>query len=337
MLGDQPQHLTPYVVAVDAVDVETVEHPRGGWHAGSFVARRPPAAIDHGCGERLSEVVAHGTEHHGGQARPVEVGVPLPRFVDHHQRVDPHVALGMPLGILRAVVERHHLRQHLLDHAEVARQGESERRSLRHQQQLLDFAPEPFSGEVVERDGAADGARLVIQHAREACGELHGAQHPQAVVGEGARIDHAQPVGVEVGAAAERIEVLVGERIPADRVDREVAAPGGVLERHGRVALDRETGVSAPVLRLAAGQGHVDRAELVDGEGAAHRLHASEGAEQGRQVVLRHAEDLEVEVFRGPPAQPVAHVAAHHHRPAATRTRHARHGHGQIQRIGGWW
>ena len=240
----------------------------------------------------------------------------------------------MPLGILRAVVERHHLRQHLLDHAEVARHGEAERRPFRHEEQLLDLAPQPLGRQVVERDGAAEGARLVIQRACETGGELHRAQHAQAVVGERAWVDHAQPARLEVGTATEGIEILVGERIPPDRVHREIPAARGVLEGHGRVARHRETGVAAAVLRLAAGQGHVDRAELVDGEGAADRLDASERAEHRRQVVLRHAEDLEIEVLRGPPPQLVAHVAADHHGPAAARARHPRHGQGEIERLG---
>ena len=44
------------------------------------------------------------------------------------------------------------------------------------------------------------------------------------------RIDDAQDAALEIAAAVERIEVVVGQRIPGDRVDREVAPPRGLLD-----------------------------------------------------------------------------------------------------------
>ena len=37
-----------------------------------------------------------------------------------------------------------------------------------------------------------------------------------------------------IAAAVERVEVFVRQRIPEDRVDREVASPGRVLDGHRR-------------------------------------------------------------------------------------------------------
>ena len=85
-------------------------------------------------------------------AARAEIGVPPPRLVDHHERVRPDVAFGMPLRILRAVVERDHLGQQLFDHAQLARQREADRRALGHQQQLLELAPDSLRRQVVERD-----------------------------------------------------------------------------------------------------------------------------------------------------------------------------------------
>ena len=58
----------------------------------------------------------------------------------------------------------------------------------------------------------------------------------------------------EIGAPVERIHVLAGERIPRDRVDREVAAPCGLAHRHRGIALDGETlcGRARPSTRVAA-------------------------------------------------------------------------------------
>ena len=59
----------------------------------------------------LAQIVAHRAEHDRDLLRVVEVVDPLPRFVDDEQRVDPDVALGVPLGLLRAADERVELRE----------------------------------------------------------------------------------------------------------------------------------------------------------------------------------------------------------------------------------
>jgi hypothetical protein len=116
--------------------------------------------------------VAHGAEHYRGEPRAIEVGVPAPGLVDDHERVRPHVALGVPFGVLRAVVERHHLGQQLLDHTERAREREADRGPFGNEQELLELAPEALGRQVVERDGAADGRRFVVERRLETRGEL---------------------------------------------------------------------------------------------------------------------------------------------------------------------
>lgn len=74
--------------------------------------------------------------------------------------------------------------------------------------------------------------------------------------------------------------------------------------------------MTAALLRLAAGQGHIDRAELVDREGLANGLDATERLQQRVQPGLLEPEDLDVEVLGGMPAQTVAHKASHGERPA---------------------
>ena len=102
---------------------------------------------------------------------------------------------------------------------------------------------------------------------------------------------------LEIVPAVKRIEIFVGERIPADRVDREVAPPRRLLERHRRIAFDGEALVSAAGLRFAARQRHVDVAELVDRKRLADRLDAAQRLQQREQRVLRDAEDLDVEIL----------------------------------------
>ena len=165
-------------------------------------------------------------------------------------------------------------------------------------------------GQVVERDAAADLQRVGRGRQLEAGDELHRAQHAQAVVAERGRVDHAQHARVEVRASAARIEVLVGERIPRDRVDREVAAARRLVERHARVALDEEAAVAAADLRLAAGQRDVDVARLVDREALADGLDRAEPLEQGAKRRGRHAEHLEVDVLGRVAEQAVAHPPA---------------------------
>ena len=240
VLGDDAEDLAPHVDAVHRLHVEAVEEARGRRDAGSLVAGRAPSAVDHCGGRRLAEVMTYRAEHHRRQPRPIEVAVPASRLVDDHQRVRPHVALGMPLGILRAVVQRHHLGQDPFDDAEIAGEREPDRRPLGGEQQLLDLAPQPLGREVVERDGPADGPGLVVECALEAGGELQRPQDSQAVVGEGPRIDDAQPARGQIVAAAARVEVLAAEWVPGDRVDREVAPARGVFEASSPDRLRRE-------------------------------------------------------------------------------------------------
>ena len=95
-------------------------------------------------------------------------------------------------------------------------------------------------------------------------------------------IDDAQDRALEIGAAADRVQVLAGQRIPGDRVDREVAPTRGLVERHPRIAFDDESLVAAAALRLAARQGDVDAAQLEHGKGLADRLDPPELRQDGQ-------------------------------------------------------
>jgi hypothetical protein len=117
--------------------------------------------------------------------------------------------------------------QHGVDHAEVERQREADRRPLGLQQQLFELAPDPLRWQIVERDAVAQRGGVIVQREFEARGKLHGAQHPKAVVAEGVEIDGPQDAASDVFAAVEGILVGVGQRIPENRVHGEVTAAGG--------------------------------------------------------------------------------------------------------------
>ncbi len=208
-----PSTCAANVVAVERVDVQAIEE-RSGWrHALRFVVDRPDPAVAEGGRGRLAQVVAHGAEHDRELLRSRQIVDARARLVDHLQGVHPHVAFGMPLRLLRTADQRVQFRQQTFDDAEVECEGEADGR-LRCEQQLLELAPDALGRQVVERNGAADGACLLVERQLEASRELHGTQHAQAVVGEGARIDDAQQAALEIGAPVERIDVVA---VSADR------------------------------------------------------------------------------------------------------------------------
>ena len=165
---------------------------------------------------------------------------------------------------------------------------QADRRPPGLQQQLLDLAPDPFGRQIVERNRAAQRARLRLELALEARRELHARAARAGCRRRTSRGSTARRIRrVEVGAAVERIEVLAGQRIAGDRVDREVAAPRRLFDRHGRIALDVEAAVAAAGLRLAARQRDVDAADLVDGEALADGVDAPNRASSVAQAHRR--------------------------------------------------
>ncbi len=241
----------------------------------------------------------------------------------------------MPLGLLRAADERLHLGQDPPGHAELVRKGEADRRPLRPQQQLLHLAPDALGRQVVERDAAAHGGGAFVHRQFEARGELQGAEHAERVVGEGRRVDQAQAPVRQVVASAHRVLVDVGQRIPGDGVDGEIAPPRGLGHRHRRIAGDGESPVSRSALRFAARQCDVDAADLVDRERLADDLDAAQLPEQRPQLGFRNAEDLDVEVLGRQAEQPVADEASDEQRASAALLHEPRDGDGRRQGIDG--
>ncbi len=132
----------------------------------------------------LPDVVHDRPEHDRDLLRPLEAVDARARLVDHHQRVHPHVALRMPLRLLRAADERLQLRKQLVDDAEVEGEREADRRSAGEEQQLLDLAPDALGRKIVEGNVSTQILRCGIHLQPEPCRELDSAEHAQAVLDE---------------------------------------------------------------------------------------------------------------------------------------------------------
>ena len=126
----------------------------------------------------------------------------------------PHVAFRVPLRFLRAADQRVQLGKEFGDNAQIDRHSEPDGWLGGEEQQLLDLGPDPLGRQIVEQDPSAEGSRRLVECQREARGQLHCAEHAQAVVGKRCWIDHAQPPLREIVAAVERIQILTGEGIP---------------------------------------------------------------------------------------------------------------------------
>ena len=198
MVRDESEHLSAHILAVDRVDVEAIEKRGRRRDAFFLVIHRADAAVDERRRRRLAEVVRHCAEHDDELIGAIEIVDALPRLVDHLQRVHPDVAFRMPLGLLLAPDERLQFRKQLIDDAELERERESDRRALGAQQQLFDLSPDALGRQIVEADRSAQRLRVVVERQLEARGELHRAQHAQAVVAERRRIDRFENPVVEI-------------------------------------------------------------------------------------------------------------------------------------------
>ena len=257
-----PEHLRAHVVAVDRVDVQPIEHGRRRRDARLLVIERSDAAVDERRRRRLAEVVADGAEHHGellardrdrrcaSRASSITSSVctqTSPSGCHSGSCGQPTSAFSS--GNSRSMTPSSSASAKPID----GRAASSSSFSISPQ---IRSAGRSSSGDARGRARAVAG----VERELEARGELDRAQHAQAVVAE-RRADRRRAAR---GASrsprpSTRIEVLVGQRIPGDRVDREVAAPRRLLDRQRR---GRPSTSNArwprPTLRLAARQRHVD-------------------------------------------------------------------------------
>ncbi len=309
VLGDQAEHLRANVVAVDRLDAKAVQKRCRRRHPLLLVIHRSDSSIKECRGRRLPQVVTDRAKHDGDLLRTRQVVDAQTRLVDDLQGMDPNIALRMPLRLLRASDQGAQFWKKLADGAEIQREREAHRRP-RGEEQLLELSPDPLGRQIVERDRPAQGSRVLVELEVESRGELHRTQHAQAVLGERGRIDGAKAAPGEVGAAVERVDVPVIERIPGDRIHREIATARGFGDRHGGIASHVEAAVPAAGLRFPAGQRDVNLSYLVDLKALADRLHAAESFEKRAEGTGCKAEDLDVDVLGVPAEQSVAHPPA---------------------------
>ena len=293
---------------------------RAGSTPASSWSERSDPAVDDRRRRRLAEVVAHRAEHHRGQPRPIEVAVRVARLVDHHQRVHPDVALGMPLRLLRAADERLHLRQQLLDDAELAAPARS--RSTAARRRAAASRSRPRCARPADRRAGCRG-----RAPRVSSSSVNSKRAANCSARSTRRLSSAKCRGsttrrtraVEVGAAVERIDVLAGQRIPGDRVDGEVAAPRRVLDDIDGSPSTAKPLCPRPVFDSRRGSATSMRAR------ACRRRSSGRPPRRGRSApssagscVARACRTL-----RGPgpstarPQQPIAHAAADDQRAAA--------------------
>ena len=126
---------------------------------GMFAKAQPP--VGDGAYRRLAKVVSDRPDEHRNLLRSWQAVDASSRLVDHLERMHPDIPFGVPLRFLRAADERVQFGEELLDHAEFERETKANRRSWR-EEQFLELTPDALGRQIVERDGPADCARLVV-------------------------------------------------------------------------------------------------------------------------------------------------------------------------------
>jgi hypothetical protein len=151
--------------------------------------------------------------------------------------------------------------------------------------------------------------RRRIDREAEARREPHGAQHAQPILGDArARVaDGPDGAGGEIGAATDEVDDLVGERIPVERIDGEVAALRVLL---GRAEVHGDGPATVDVGVVGAKRRHLD--PLVPQQDEHHaELHAHrDGAREERAHDLGRRARRHVVICRRAAEQPIANAAA---------------------------
>ncbi len=310
MVRHETHHLRPHVESIDGEDLEPVEEGERRRDTGFLVVHRAEPAVDDGGGGGLAEIVTDRPQHQGDLRRSGEIVDEPARLVDHQQRMHPHVPFGMPLRLLWAADKGAQLGKQPFDDAQLPGEREPDRGAGRLEQEFFQLAPDALGRQIVERDLPAERLGRLLESEVQAGRELNGPQNSQTVVAEGRRIGRPKQAPSEILQAPVGIEVLAGQRIPRDGVDREVAAPRRLRERQPRVAGHLEAAVARRDFRFAPRQRHIDRAELVDREAFADGVDRTEPLEQRLEAVGGQAVHLEVEVFRLAAEQAVPHPTA---------------------------
>ena len=205
-----------------------------------------------------------------------------------------------------------------MDPSAIAQKVQSARGALAFTDQFFPFSPESLAGEVFGREGATQGHRRRGDAEVEACGELHCPQDAQSVFGK-LRRSVTQDPGIEVALAMIRISESAAERVVENRVQGEVAAGGGVFERHR--GIDRDGKILVPWSGGAFASGECD-IDLI-GVGFPDRKRFTDKREtpgcsqDGLELVAFEAEHFGVQVGTGFTAEGIANRSTHEPEAAA--------------------
>ena len=216
---------------------------------------------------RLAEVVADRAEHHGDRAAADRGRRSLARLVDHHQRVRPHVAFGMPLRLLLAADERPHLGQHAVDRRRGRARARSRSTAASAWSSSFSISPQIRSagrsssgmraaqrrGVVVERR-TRSARRTASRAARAGCRRRTSRDRRRAAArrSRSPRPSNGSSYAPVSGSHAMAL-IVKSRRRAASAIDID-GSP-----------CDLESLVPASALRLAARQRHVDVADVVSG------------------------------------------------------------------------
>src|SRR5262245_50042051 len=112
----------------------------------------------------------------------------------------------------------------------------------------------------------------------------------------------------------ERVEVFVGERIPRNGVDGEIAPPRRLLDSHRGVAGDRKAAMTSPRLRIASRQRDIDTLDFVDLKTRPDRFDTAERFEDRPQFAGWNPEHFDVDIGRRLVEQAITDPAANDQR-----------------------
>ena len=247
------------VVAVDGVDVQAIEERRCRRDALFLVIDRSNAPVDERRRRRLAEIVGDGGEHERELLRPIAdrrracapdrrpaACAPTRRLPGATPApVDSRRAPTAPETAFRRCRGRARAPSPPMDAAPAAASRSLPRR----------VRPEDRRAESIRQSSRAlrrpaSNANRAANCTARSTRRLSSGKVAGSTTRRSRRARSSRP--------SERIEILVGERIPGDGVDREVAPSRGLLDGHRRIAGDVKPLVPASRLRLSAGQGHVD-------------------------------------------------------------------------------
>ena len=225
-------------------------------------------------------------------------------------RVVPHVALGMPLGVLPAADEPLQFGI-VLRPSDVLQEVEALRDLHALGEKLRPLAEESLGGEALRRHAAADfdclrrGVEVETRH------ELHAAENAERILRE-VRRDMTEDAIPEIGATVPRIEDLVRQRVLVDCVDSEVTSGGRLFDRQRRIVFHFKRAVPQAQLRLPPRHRHVDleMLQLDDAEGDADEVELELPGKRRLQISRGDSEAFDVEVLGRTTEQFVADASA---------------------------